>query len=87
MEHARPRYLESKRSVDGRAIASRVRDRFIGALPPEPTILEAGCGTGVTVPRLLSWGVDAGRYQGIDADDGIVSFARCVRPAALRRAG
>lgn len=87
MEHALPRYLESKRSVDERALAPRVRDRFLDSLPPEPTIVEAGCGTGVTVPRLLSWGVDAGRYWGIDADDRIVAFARRVRPAALRRRG
>ncbi len=87
MEHALPRYLESKRSVDERALAPRVRDRFVAELPAEPTILEAGCGTGVTVPRLLSWGVDAGRYSGVDADDRIVAFARRVRPAALQRAG
>jgi len=87
MEHALPRYLESKRSVDGRALSPRVRDRFVEALPSEPAILEAGCGTGVTVPRLLSWGVDAGRYRGIDADDRIVTFARRVRPKALRHAG
>ena len=87
MEHALPRYLESKRSVDERALAPRVRDRFIDALPPEPTLLEAGSGTGVTVPRLLSWGVDEGRYRGVDADSRIVAFARRVRPMALRRRG
>lgn len=87
MDHALPRYLESKRSVDERALAPRVRDRFLRALPPEPTIVEAACGTGVTVPRLLSWGVDAGRYRGIDADDRIIPFARWIRPRELRRAG
>ena len=87
MEHALPRYLESKRSVDERAFAPRVRDRFLDALPPVPTIVEVGCGTGVTVPRLLSWGVDAGRYVGVDADDRVVAFARRVRPKSLRRAG
>ena len=87
MEHALPRYLESKRSIDDRALAPRVRDRFLAELPPAPTILEAGCGTGVTVPRLLSWGVDTGRYRGIDADARIVPFARWLRPRALRRAG
>ena len=87
MEHALPRYLESKRSVDERALAPRVRDRFLAELPPAPDIVEAACGTGVTVPRLLSWGVDAGRYRGIDADERIVPFARWVRPRELRRAG
>jgi SAM-dependent methyltransferase len=87
MEHALPRYLESKRSIDDRALAPRVRDRFLAELPASPDILEAACGTGVTVPRLLSWGIDAGRYRGIDADDRIVPFARWLRPRALRRAG
>jgi len=87
MEHALPRYLESKRSVDDRALSTRVRDRFLAELPPAPEIIEAACGTGVTVPRLLSWGVDAGRYRGIDADERIVPFARWVRPRELRRAG
>jgi SAM-dependent methyltransferase len=87
MEHALPRYLESKRSVDDRALSPRVRDRFLDSLPPEPTIVEAGSGTGVTVPRLLSWGVDGGRYVGVDADNRIVAFARRVRPTSLRRAG
>ncbi len=87
MEHALPRYLESKRSVDERALAPRVRDRFVAELPPEPTIVEAACGTGVTVPRLLSWGVDAGRYRGVDTDDRIIPFARWIRPRELRRAG
>jgi len=87
VEHALPRYLESKRSIDDRALAPRVRDRFLAELPASPEILEAGCGTGVTVPRLLAWGVDAGRYTGVDADDRIVPFARRLRPKALRRAG
>ena len=87
MEHARPRYLESKRSVDDRALAPRVRDRFLAELPPAPELIEAACGTGVTVPRLLSWGVDEGRYRGIDTGDRIVPFARWLRARELRRAG
>ncbi|WP_256290710.1 class I SAM-dependent methyltransferase [Halobellus inordinatus] len=87
MTHALPRYLESKRSVDERALSRYVRDRLLDALPAEPRILEAGCGTGVTVPRLLSWGLDSGRYRGVDSDECIVAFARRVRPAALQRAG
>ncbi|RLM54062.1 class I SAM-dependent methyltransferase [Halobellus sp. Atlit-31R] len=87
MTHALPRYLESKHSVDERAFSRRVQDRLVESLPAEPTVLEAGCGTGVTVPRLLSWGVDAGTYRGVDTDECIVAFARRVRPAALRRAG
>ena len=75
MNHARPRYLESKRSVDDRALSRRVRERLLADLPSDPRIVEAGCGTGVTVSRLLSWGIASGRYLGVDTDERIVAFA------------
>ncbi|MFD1686116.1 SAM-dependent methyltransferase [Halobellus litoreus] len=87
MNHARPRYLESKRSIDDRALSRRVRERLLTELPHDPQIVEAGCGTGVTVSRLRSWGIDSGRYRGVDTDERIVSFARDVRPKTLRRRG
>ncbi|QPV62028.1 methyltransferase domain-containing protein [Halosimplex litoreum] len=87
MTHAATRYLESKRSVDDRARSRRVRDRLLGALPDAPRVLEAGCGTGVTVANLVEWGVDRGEYRGIDRDPGVVAFARAVRPRELRRRG
>lgn len=87
MNHAATRYLESKRSVDDRALSPRVRDRLLARLPDDPCVREAGCGTGTTVPRLHAWGVDSGSYCGVDRDDSVVSFARRVRPAAMRRAG
>jgi len=68
VEHALPRYLESKRSIDDRALAPRVRDRFLAELPASPEILEAGCGTGVTVPRLLA------RNAGMDPTDAILDL-------------
>ncbi|MFT4933193.1 MAG: SAM-dependent methyltransferase [Natronomonas sp.] len=87
MNHAATRYLEAKRTVDDRALSGRVRDRLLSALPAAPRVLEVGCGTGTTVPRLIEWGVDAGTYRGVDTDDGVVAFARQVRPAALRWRG
>jgi len=87
MAHAETRYLEAKRSVDDRALAPRVRERLLGSLGDAPRVLEAGCGTGATVPRLLDWEVRSGSYRGVDRDDGVVDFARRVRPAALRYAG
>ncbi|MFC6872443.1 class I SAM-dependent methyltransferase [Halobellus marinus] len=86
MTHARPRYLEAKRSVDDRALSRRVRNRLLETLPADPRVLEVGCGTGVSVPRLRSWGVDAGQYRGVDTDEGVVAFARDVRPKTLRYA-
>lgn len=87
MTHAATRYLEAKRTVDGRARARRVRDRLRSALPDEPRIVEAGCGTGVTVPNLLEWGLEDGVYRGVDSDEGVLAFAREVRPAELEHRG
>ncbi|WP_144905459.1 class I SAM-dependent methyltransferase [Halobellus captivus] len=87
MNHARARYLESKRSVDDRALAPRVTERMRSELDSNPTVVEVGCGTGATVPRLLAWGIDSGEYHGVDTDETVVSFARRVRPMGLERAG
>jgi hypothetical protein len=70
------RYLEAKRTVDDRAIDRRVRDRMLDELPDAPRIVEAGAGTGATVPRLLDWGVTAGEYRGIDRDSDVIDLAR-----------
>jgi ubiquinone/menaquinone biosynthesis C-methylase UbiE len=75
------RYLEAKRTVDDRAIDRRVRDRMLDELPDAPRIVEAGAGTGVTVPRLLDWGVTAGEYRGIDRDGDVIALARERRAA------
>jgi len=76
MEHAHVRYLEAKRSVDDRALNRRVRDRLLDELPAAPEILEFAAGTGVTVPRLVEWGVDGFDYHGIDRDPDLVADAR-----------
>ena len=83
MEHAHVRYLESKRSVDDRALNRRVRDRLLAELPADPEIVEFAAGTGVTVPRLLDWGVTAFDYRGIEQDADLVRYARDRRAAEL----
>jgi len=75
------RYLEAKRTVDDRAIDHRVRDRLLEALPDAPRIVEAGAGTGATVPRLRDWGVTAGEYRGIDRNGAVLDLARERRMA------
>lgn len=87
MEHADVRYLTAKRSVDERALSRRVRDRVVAELPHAPRIVEAGPGVGLSVPRLLSWGVTDGSYRGIEIDPGVVVHARTTLPGILRRAG
>lgn len=79
------RYLAAKRSVDDRSLSRRVRDHLCAALPTAPAVFEAGCGTGVTVPRLLEWGLTAGSYIGVDTTRETIEHARAVRPAELRR--
>ena len=87
MSHAATRYLEAKWTVDDRAYDRRVRDCLLNALGSSPTVLDIGCGTGTTLSWLLEWGVDAGTYHGVDADETVVAFARGVRPAACRYRG
>jgi hypothetical protein len=82
-EHADVRYLEAKRTVDERAFDRRVRDRLLEALPAAPRVFEAGAGTGVTVPRLVAWGVTDGTYRGVDRDGSVLEYARRVRAAEL----
>ncbi|WP_134668491.1 class I SAM-dependent methyltransferase [Halorussus marinus] len=86
-DHARIDYLNAKRSVDERAFARSVRERLLAALPERPTVFEAGAGTGVTVPRLLEWGVEAGRYRGVERAEALVEHARTARAAELEAAG
>lgn len=87
MSHAAVRYLEAKRSVDDRALAPGPIETILASLPPEPRILEAGCGTGTMVPRLVEWGVDAGTYLGVDRDRTVIDVARYLRARELRYGG
>jgi hypothetical protein len=87
MTHSPIRYLAAKRTVDDRSLSRRVRNRLCTELPPAPAIFEPGCGTGVTVPRLLEWGVTTGSYRGVDTLSETIAHARAVRPAELRRMG
>ncbi|MFW6265847.1 MAG: class I SAM-dependent methyltransferase [Halanaeroarchaeum sp.] len=87
MDHAAIRYLEAKRTVDDRAMDDGVFAELKRLLGPNPTILEAGCGTGTMVPRLLHDGITDGTYLGVDRDETIVGFGRDVRPKELRSVG
>ncbi|MCF2165547.1 methyltransferase domain-containing protein [Halobacterium salinarum] len=84
--HAQTRYLTAKQSVDERARDRRVRDRLRAALPSHPRVVEAGCGTGPTVPMLYAdWEVTPAAYLGVDAAERVVAFANAVVPRVLRR--
>lgn len=60
---------------------------MISELPHAPRIVEAGPGVGLTVPRLLSWGVTGGSYRGIEIDPGLAVHTRKTLPAILQRTG
>ncbi len=87
MNHADPRYLEAKRTVDQRARSTRVRETFCDALPDSPRILEIGCGTGSMVTNLVSWGIEGFTYVGIDLAPNVTAFGGWLRPKELRWAG
>ncbi len=87
MDHADIRYLTAKRSVDERALSRRVRDRVVERLPYAPHVVEVGPGVGMSIPRLLSWGLTGGSYRGVEIDPGLVVHARETLPAILRRSG
>jgi len=73
-----PRYLEAKRSVDDRALDQRVVDRLRRELEemPTPALLDVGCGTGIGVDRLLSWGVvSSPRVTAVDRNAELVAAA------------
>jgi len=86
-DHAQPRYLTAKRSVDERDRDRRIRERLLGALPERPQVAEAGCGTGLSAVTLHEWGVTPRSYYGVDTDSSIVAFARWLVPRVLRRRG
>ena len=72
------RYLDSKTTVDDRALNRQVlaelrRLMSVGA----PRVLEVGAGLGTMVARLLDWGVvGAGEYVLLDADRELLDCSR-----------
>jgi len=75
------RYLEAKRTVDDRSLSSRVIEQLRSSVSDQPKIFEAGCGTGVTVPRLVEWGISDGSYLGVDTDPELIEYALRERTA------
>ena len=70
-------YLDAKRGLDDRSLNRDVLRAFADALPPEPTVLEVGAGTGTMVQRLHEWGViNAGRWVAVDTHEGAIRAGR-----------
>lgn len=88
-----PRYLDSKRSVDDRALNRHVLGSFsrtIESLPVTPLrVLEVGAGIGTMIERCLEWELfpDRVRYTAIDASSENIAAAHSrLRDWASRHA-
>ena len=91
--YTQTRYLEAKRTVDDRALHRPTLDSLKRALTGRSTpirIVEAGCGTGSMLRRLLAWDVlpDTVVYHGFDldptaVDKAITELARWAEDAGL----
>lgn len=79
-------YLEAKKSLDDTAIDCDVLTQVFSTLPPEPTILEIGTGTGTMIDRILDWELlTDGSWIAIDSNDKAISMAKnkvTTRPKA-----
>jgi SAM-dependent methyltransferase len=83
MEHNFQHYLNSKRTVDDRAINRLVWQQLSEQLLPLHSVhvLEIGAGTGTMLHRLVEWGgLKRGTYLGIDADHDSIEAARVNLP-------
>ena len=70
-------YLDAKRGLDDRSLNRDVLRAFADALPPEPTVLEVGAGTGTMVQRLHEWGViEGGQWVAIDTHEEAIRAGR-----------
>jgi SAM-dependent methyltransferase len=85
-EYSFTRYLAAKKSVDDRALNSRVWQTLARSLPVsksgEPLrVLEIGAGIGTMLERALSWGLLAqADYTAIDQDGGNLAHAQARLP-------
>ena len=86
-------YLSAKKSVDERAFNPQVRQALKAGLGPgspanPQRVLEAGCGIGSLLERLLDWEVlGCADYLGLDAQAENIAFARRAVPGWARENG
>jgi SAM-dependent methyltransferase len=84
------RYLESKKSVDDRALNHRVWASFAEVLPRiDPIrVVELGAGTGAMLERLLKAGLfREAHYTGLDSNPEVIAYARARLPGWAREQG
>lgn len=87
IDYSFPRYLESKTSIDDRALNGRVWDTLWQELPTASRlnplqILEIGAGTGTMIGRILHTNrLSTAMYTAIDADEENISALKAKRQA------
>jgi SAM-dependent methyltransferase len=80
--HSFTRYLAAKKALDDRSLNCGVRQALARALKARPhsdplRVLEAGCGIGTMVERLLDWDLlHRAVYTGLDAEPHLIAAAR-----------
>jgi len=77
MEYSFPHYLQSKRTVDDRALNKDVFQALKASLPPAPiSVIEIGAGIGTMITRLIEWGLLTNAdYLALDEMDENIAYA------------
>ncbi len=82
LDYSFPRYLAAKKTLDDRSLNRHVREALVRGVKAhtgaEPLrVLEAGCGIGTMVERLLEWGLlGRAEYTALDAAAANLAAAR-----------
>src|SRR5271169_6654640 len=77
MQYSFPHYLQSKQTVDDRALNKDVFAALQSNLPPGPfSVIEIGAGIGTMLARLIEWGlVTNADYLALDETDENIAYA------------
>ncbi len=89
MEYSFPHYLQSKQTVDDRALNKDVFAALKANLPPAPfSVIEIGAGVGTMLTRLIEWGLlTNAKYLALDEMEENIAYASEWIPKWAESAG
>lgn len=89
MEYSFPHYLQSKQTVDDRALNKDVFAALKANLPPAPfSVIEIGAGVGTMLTRLIEWGLlTNAKYLALDEMEENIVYASEWIPKWAKSAG